>query len=144
MLTPLSLSQGPEVHLRPVVTLPDGKATAYRFFVQDGDRRVRSTPISAEGPTVDVVLTALSPGAPSSRPGTGPVRLGPAPTTSASASRTRNRAKWMRLYRTLVDEDGTVHVIRPGTGEHVVDLGKGPVTVDEDVTNVARRRLRFR
>jgi hypothetical protein len=122
VLTPLSLSQGPEVHLRPVVTLPDdGDATTYRFFVEDGDRRVRSTPISAEESTVDVVLTALA-------PGDHDIRIGLEDTDTGE--------KWMRLYRTWVDEDGTVRVIRPGTGEHVVDLGKGPVTVDEDVTNV--------
>jgi hypothetical protein len=122
-LTRLAVSRGRSARLALDVSVPDGVGPdGFRLVVLDGDRQLRSTPLTRDG-LIEVDVPADELGS-----GLHDLRVGIEDSSSGE--------QWLRLYRTPVDEHGVVRVVHPGTGEHVVDLGKGPVTLPEDVRGV--------
>jgi 4-amino-4-deoxy-L-arabinose transferase-like glycosyltransferase len=132
VLSEIHADSGSDVLLRAHVTpsVPDHLQT---FVESDGIRVPLGSSSSSDGPTeVDVRL--VSSGNIASEPGL--VRLSPGLHDVKVGVERANGEQWARVYRAVVSDDGTVTVVRPGTGEHRVDFGNGPVMLREDVSSV--------
>jgi hypothetical protein len=138
-LTRLEIRSGSPVTLRVALT-PDGDDTGMQAFAtSENDQVVRAVPLTPGSTTdVDVVLASSR-----SDGGSGPDRLGLSAgphQVVVGFRRPDDRERWQRRYDVIVEPDGTVSVIRPGIGEHVVQLGGDPIAVREDVSAVVADR----
>jgi 4-amino-4-deoxy-L-arabinose transferase-like glycosyltransferase len=113
---------------------PPSSGPQFRAYATSEDDSVEQRLDQASGTssTFPVTLVATSTGA---GPTGNVLRLAPGPQgVVVGLRRTDTGERWQRRYDVVVDSDGTVTVVRPGVGEHVVDFGRGPVTIHEDVS----------
>jgi hypothetical protein len=138
-LTRLEISSGSPVTLRVAITPGVDDSGMQAFAASENDQVVPAVPLTPGSTTeVDVVLASGDPG-----DGSDPDRLelsaGPHQVV-VGLRRPDGREHWQRRYDVLVEPDGTVNVIRPGIGEHVVNLGGDPIPLKEDVRTVVADR----
>jgi 4-amino-4-deoxy-L-arabinose transferase-like glycosyltransferase len=137
--TRLEIRSGSPAVLRVAIT-PDVDVAGLLAFATSGNDPVVQALPSTPGSTTDfeVVLAAEGSGAGS---GSNLLELSAGPhQVVIGLNRPDNGMSWQRRYDVFVEPDGTVTLIRPGIGEHVIDVGGGPITLKKDISPVVADR----
>ncbi len=137
VLTPLTVDHGSTVRLRLGLAPPPRVTGEVSPFVTVDGRRAPVDLPDALSWTLSLTSRTAKVG-----DGTEPlVRLEPGVhDLRVGIEDARTGERWLRLYRVFVDRQGTVYVLRPGIGEHVTDLGRGPIAFPENVDAIVTER----
>jgi hypothetical protein len=129
ILTRLRAESGTEISLGVRVRSPVPSAVA--FASVDG-RKTPAVPLGPGPGGFGVELAARATLGSDGRP-----RVGLSPgghDVTLGLERVDTGERWQRRYRVFVEADGVITVVRPGLSQHVVRFGRGPATLNEDVS----------
>jgi hypothetical protein len=137
--TALDVRSGSPVTLRVGIT-PEADHPGMQAYASTGAQEIVQPVEAGPGSTTDVELELGLEGS-----GAGSARhrldLAPGPHEVVVGLRRPDTGEhWQRRYDVFADPDGTVTVVLPGVGEHILDFGQGPRPFAQDVGPVIAER----